>query len=155
MVNQFFLMHAFHTSICPPRMTPKRLLHALLLAAVAVAALENHDIPDVDFADFDRYYEEGDDDFGNEDFSLNEQDRKKSLEDAAERDFKEFDVNQDGELDAQEVWAKFGGYLNAIDLFYFFTQANKRSTGTVNYKEYLEYIIQTTKQEGTKESNSV
>lgn len=134
----------------------RRLFHALLLAAAAWALENDHPIPDVDFADFDRYYEEGDDDFGHEDSLVNEEDRRKSLEEAAERDFKEFDVNQDGELDAQEVWAKFGGYLNAIDLFYFFTQANKRSTGTVNYKEYLDYIIQTTKQEGTKESkNSV
>ena len=125
-----------------------RVLFGIALGvSVAVSASSTGDLPDLNFPEFDDYFDE---DADLPLFHQTEEEHKKSLEESAARDFKEFDANEDGQLDAQEIWSKFGGYLNAIDLFYFFTQANKRNTGTVNYQEYLDYIILTTKQEQKK-----
>ena len=125
-------------------------LFSLSLVSLCVGKVDptDNDIPDLDF---ENMFEGEDEEF--DDLPLmDEEERRKNLEESAQRDFKEFDANSDGELDAQEIWAKFGGYLNAIDLFYFFTQANKRSTGTVNYQEYLDYIIKTTDEEKDEET---
>ena len=127
------------------------LLGIALGVSVALGASGTGDLPDLDFPEFDDYFDE---DADLPLFHQTEEEYKKSLEESAARDFKEFDANEDGQLDAQEIWSKFGGYLNAIDLFYFFTQANKRNTGTVNYQEYLDYIILTTKQEHKKEAET-
>jgi len=125
-------------------------LFSLSLVSLCLGKVDptDNDIPDLDF---ENMFEGEDEEF--DDLPLmDEEERRKNLEISAQRDFKEFDANSDGELDAQEIWAKFGGYLNAIDLFYFFTQANKRSTGTVNYQEYLDYIIKTTDEEKDEET---
>ena len=69
-----------------------------------------------------------------------EAERIRGLEESAKRDFGEFDVNGDGQLDAYEVGVKFGGYVNAGDMFHFFTEADSDLTGTVSFDEYVSYI---------------
>ena len=62
------------------------------------------------------------------------------IEDSADRDFKEFDFNKDGQIDALEISARFGAEVNAVDLFYFFSHADKDASGTVNFPEYIGYV---------------
>ena len=64
----------------------------------------------------------------------------KELEGSAERDFREFDSNKDGQIDALEIVAELGAKVNAVDLFYFFSNADKDSSGTVSFPEYVGYV---------------
>jgi hypothetical protein len=70
----------------------------------------------------------------------------KTLETSAKRDHREFDHNKDGEIDALEVVAQFSSRINAIDLFYFFSNADKDASGTVSFPEYLDYVRSTSSQ---------
>ena len=85
-----------------------------------------------------------DDDIFNFDDIMNEEFQTEynsvSIEDSAKRDFNEFDVNKDGQLDPLEIRTRFKGYLNERDLFYFFDSSDKDHSGTVSWHEYLQYI---------------
>ncbi len=63
-----------------------------------------------------------------------------SAEETSKRDFREFDRNKDGQIDALEIYARFGTQVNPLDLFYFFTNADKDASGTVSYPEYVSYV---------------
>lgn len=78
---------------------------------------------------------------------ITEEERVRGIEESAKRDFSEFDANGDGQLDAHEIHVKFGGYVNPGDMFYFFTEADKDLTGTVNFDEYVNYIKASAKKE--------
>ena len=91
------------------------------------------------------------DDFGEFDSKMTDEEKVEATKRSTERDFKEFDVNGDGELDAQEITARFGGYLNAIDMFYFFSNADKDHSGTVSFPEYQGYVDVATKEEKKEE----
>lgn len=69
-----------------------------------------------------------------------EENRKKSQEANARRDFGEFDANKDGQLDPLEIRTRFKGYLNEQDLYYFYDNADKDLSGTVSFEEYLVYV---------------
>lgn len=116
-----------------------RLVFFTLLAAGA--ALDNPEPVQIDDSLFEELLD---------DTKVSEEDRIASVKQSAQRDFTEFDVNGDGQLDAQEITAKFGGYLNAIDLFFFFTNADKDISGTVDFSEYMNYVTFTGKQEAAK-----
>ena len=68
------------------------------------------------------------------------EDSAEAIKKSTRRDFDEFDANKDQQLDAYEVTARFGGKINPIDLFYFFTQADTDLTGTVDFAEYEKYV---------------
>ena len=68
---------------------------------------------------------------------------KYNIEESARRDFDEFDVNKDGQLDPLEIRTRFKGYLNERDLFFFFDASDKDHSGTVSWDEYLGYIKNT------------
>ena len=89
--------------------------------------LASEDFPDLDFYD----------ELLMEDFADFDE-PKDSVHKNARRDFDEFDVNRDGQVDALEVPSRF--HVNAIDMFYFFTQADKDLSGTVSFPEYVGYI---------------
>ena len=78
---------------------------------------------------------------------LTDEERAKALEESTERDFTEFDANKDGQLDVLELTARFGGHLNPIDLFYFYTSADKDMSGTVSRAEYNDYVKSSSQQE--------
>jgi hypothetical protein len=67
-------------------------------------------------------------------------DSAEAIKKSTRRDFDEFDANKDQQLDAYEVAGRFGGKINPIDLFYFFTQADKDLSGTVSFPEYEAYV---------------
>ena len=69
-----------------------------------------------------------------------EENRKKSQEANARRDFGEFDANKDGQLDPLEIRTRFKGYLNEQDLYYFYDNADKDLSGTVSFEENLVYV---------------
>lgn len=80
-------------------------------------------------------------DFMGEDWSAgSEENRKQAGEANARRDFEEFDVNKDQQLDPLEVRSRFKSYLNEQDLYYFFDNADKDRSGTVSLEEYLGYV---------------
>uniref|UniRef100_A0A0G4G018 EF-hand domain-containing protein n=1 Tax=Chromera velia CCMP2878 TaxID=1169474 RepID=A0A0G4G018_9ALVE len=70
---------------------------------------------------------------------------KKGVTDAQietfQRDFKSFDHNADGEVDAFEVRSGFKGNLRTTDLFDFFWDADEDFSGTVSSVEYLSHAI--------------
>ena len=80
-------------------------------------------------------------------------DGEQSAETASRRDFDEFDHNKDGQIDALEITARFGAQVNPIDMFYFFSHADKDASGTVSYPEYLDYV-RFTSGEGDKTKTS-
>ena len=86
--------------------------------------------------------------------TMTEMERTESLKTSSQRDFKEFDANGDGQLDAQEITARFGGYLNAIDMFYFFTNADRDHSGTVSYPEYEAYVVSSVHEESSERSTA-
>jgi hypothetical protein len=94
------------------------------------------------------------DDFGEFDSKMTDEERAEVTKRSTERDFNEFDVNADNELDAQEIAARFGGYLNAIDMFYFFSNADKDHSGTVSFLEYKGYVEAATKEEKEEKSKT-
>lgn len=54
------------------------------------------------------------------------------------RDFKEFDANNDEQIDALEIGI-FQGTLSAADKFDFFATTDKDASGTISKSEYLAY----------------
>jgi len=93
------------------------------------------------FADFN-FHELLKEDFAIDDTmkGTSEENRKKSQEANARRDFGEFDANKDGQLDPLEIRTRFKGYLNEQDLYYFYDNADKDLSGTVSFDEYLIYV---------------
>ena len=69
------------------------------------------------------------------------------LEESSNRDFDDFDVNQDGQLDPLEIRSKFKGYLEERDMYYFYDQADRDHSGTVDRAEYFAYVKQTHEEE--------
>eukprot|EP00931_Biecheleriopsis_adriatica_P088329 TRINITY_DN62675_c0_g1_i1.p1 TRINITY_DN62675_c0_g1~~TRINITY_DN62675_c0_g1_i1.p1 ORF type:complete len:103 (-),score=31.80 TRINITY_DN62675_c0_g1_i1:152-460(-) len=55
------------------------------------------------------------------------------------QDFKDFDINTDGQIDAQEVRAQFKGELDAKELHQFFIDVDKDTSGTITLQEYVDY----------------
>ncbi len=66
--------------------------------------------------------------------------RRVVSEESARRDFDEFDINRDGQLDPHEIRSVFVGTLSAADVFTFYETTDKDHSGTVSWPEYLEYV---------------
>lgn len=57
-----------------------------------------------------------------------------------EREFREYDKNGDGILDAADIRSRFGNALDPEMLFQFFADSDLDQTGTITLDEYLKYI---------------
>merc|ERR1712196_99931 len=57
------------------------------------------------------------------------------------RDFIDFDLNKDNQIDAQEVRSQFKGDLDPKELHQFFIDVDKDSSGTVTLQEYIDYAV--------------
>jgi hypothetical protein len=62
-----------------------------------------------------------------------------SSDESAKRDFKEFDVNNDGQIDAHEIRSIFEGSLGPSDIFDFMAPTDTDGSGTISLDEYLVY----------------
>ena len=69
--------------------------------------------------------------------ALREQSRRENVE----REFKEYDLNNDGVLDAADIRSKFGHALEAEMLFQFFADADIDQIGIITFEEYTAYIL--------------
>ncbi|KAF4700037.1 hypothetical protein FOZ63_012814 [Perkinsus olseni] len=57
-----------------------------------------------------------------------------------EEDFKDFDTNNDGGIDPQEVRAVYKGFMDQADLFKFYSEADKNEDGLIELDEYKAYV---------------
>merc|ERR550514_100966 len=55
------------------------------------------------------------------------------------QDFVDVDFNKDEVMDAQEVRAHFKGSIGALELYQFFLDCDKDSTGSITLQEYIDY----------------
>eukprot|EP00389_Voromonas_pontica_P001591 GDKH01002373.1.p1 GENE.GDKH01002373.1~~GDKH01002373.1.p1 ORF type:complete len:114 (-),score=24.95 GDKH01002373.1:487-828(-) len=69
--------------------------------------------------------------------------RSVSSEDLAgyEKDFRNFDKNSDGLIDAWEVRTAFKQGINSRELFQFFMDVDRDSSGAFTLPEYVDYVI--------------
>lgn len=57
------------------------------------------------------------------------------------KDFKDFDTNQDGRIDASEIRSVFGSELEYSDFQRFFYEVDSNSDGTISMPEYINYAV--------------
>ncbi|CAE8643539.1 unnamed protein product [Polarella glacialis] len=55
------------------------------------------------------------------------------------QDFVDVDFNKDDQMDAQEVRAHFKGSISDAELFQFFLDSDKDTSGDVSLQEYVDY----------------
>jgi len=55
------------------------------------------------------------------------------------KDFVDFDLNSDGQIDAHEIRSSFKNDIQPKELYKFFDDVDTDKTGTVTLDEYLKY----------------